>query len=50
MQAVSQALEAIRASAVEGSNLLPHVLTAVEQYATLGEVADVLRREFGEFK
>ena len=47
---VSAALEAIRASAVDGSNLLPPVLAAVEQYATLGEVADVLRREFGEFK
>jgi methylmalonyl-CoA mutase N-terminal domain/subunit len=49
-QAVTRSLEAIRSSAVEGTNLMPHVLAAVELYATLGEVADVLRNEFGEFK
>jgi methylmalonyl-CoA mutase N-terminal domain/subunit len=27
---------------------MPRILTAVESYATLGEISDVLRRVFGE--
>ena len=30
-------------------NLMPHILNAVECYATLGEIADVLRKVFGEY-
>jgi methylmalonyl-CoA mutase N-terminal domain/subunit len=37
-------------AARNGNNLMPHILTAVESYATLGEIADVLRQEFGEYK
>ncbi|MGZ5303732.1 MAG: methylmalonyl-CoA mutase family protein, partial [Bacteroidia bacterium] len=29
-------------------NLMPHIIDAVENYATLGEVADVMRKVFGE--
>jgi methylmalonyl-CoA mutase N-terminal domain/subunit len=29
---------------------MPNILTAVESYATLGEIADVIRQEFGEYK
>lgn len=47
---VADALEAIRTSAVDGSNIMPSVVHAVEQYCTLGEVADVLRGVFGEYK
>ena len=32
------------------SNLMPSILTASEEYATLGEIADVLRKVFGEHK
>jgi methylmalonyl-CoA mutase N-terminal domain/subunit len=47
MQAnLAQLSEAAR----NGNNLMPHILTAVESYATLGEIADVLRQEFGEYK
>ena len=37
-------------AARNGNNLMPHILTAVESYATLGDIADVLRQEFGEYK
>lgn len=47
--AVSQSLEAIRTAAVEGSNLMPPMVHAVSQYATLGEIADTLRQVFGEY-
>ncbi len=47
---VNQALAALDQSARDGSNLMPHILTAVESYATLGEIADTLRKVFGEYK
>jgi methylmalonyl-CoA mutase N-terminal domain/subunit len=31
-------------------NLLPAILTAVESYATVGEISDTLRRVFGEYQ
>ena len=43
-------LEAIREAAVNNTNLMPHVITAVENKCTLGEVADVLRNVYGEYK
>ncbi len=48
--AVKKALETIRQHAVDGTNLMPSVIDAVESYATLGEIADVLRKVFGEYK
>lgn len=47
---VSSNLEKIRQHAVEGQNLMPPVIEAVENYCTLGEIAGVLRNVFGEFK
>ncbi|MCG9900057.1 MAG: methylmalonyl-CoA mutase family protein [Hydrotalea sp.] len=44
------ALEAIRSAAVENRNIMPHVIDAVEKLATLGEIADVLRDLYGEYK
>ena len=46
---VQDALEALALSAKNGSNTMPFILTAVDAYATLGEIADVLRNEFGEY-
>ncbi|MEJ7779365.1 MAG: methylmalonyl-CoA mutase family protein [Daejeonella sp.] len=46
---VEKALSALSVSARDGSNTMPHILAAVEAYATLGEIADILRREFGEY-
>ena len=37
-------------SASGGDNLMPVVLEAVENYVTLGEIADTLREVFGEYK
>jgi methylmalonyl-CoA mutase, N-terminal domain len=44
------AVEAVETAARGSDNLVPHVITAVEKKATLGEIADTLRRVFGEFR
>lgn len=43
-------LASIKDSAVTGVNLMPAVIQAVENLCTLGEVADVLREVYGEYK
>ncbi len=47
--AVEKALAELAKAAAGTENLMPHILTAVEAYATLGERADILRKEFGEY-
>ena len=47
---VASDLSRLGEAAREGKNLMPFILNAVENYATLGEIADVLRQEFGEYK
>ena len=47
---VKSCLEAITTAAQGTTNLMPPVIEAVEHYCTLGEIADTLRRVFGEFK
>jgi methylmalonyl-CoA mutase N-terminal domain/subunit len=47
---VKSNLEAIERAARGDENLMPHILTAVESYATLGEIADVMRGVYGEFR
>jgi methylmalonyl-CoA mutase N-terminal domain/subunit len=49
-EACKRCLEAVRQKAIDGSNMMPAVIEAVEAYATLGEIADVLREVFGEYK
>jgi methylmalonyl-CoA mutase, N-terminal domain len=44
------ALGWIEDAARSGTNLMPHILQAVEAYATVGEISDALRRVFGEYK
>jgi methylmalonyl-CoA mutase N-terminal domain/subunit len=48
--AVKRSLEQIRQKAVNNENLMPAVIEAVENYCTLGEVSDELRKIFGEYK
>jgi len=48
--AVGHALDALRAGARTDANLVPLVLECVEVYATLGEICDVLRQVFGEYR
>jgi methylmalonyl-CoA mutase, N-terminal domain len=47
---VTACLAAIRIAALGTDNLMPHVVEAVENWCTLGEIADVLRAVFGEHK
>ncbi|MBD0278541.1 MAG: methylmalonyl-CoA mutase [Flavisolibacter sp.] len=47
---VKKSLEKVRQHAVEGINLMPAVIEAVEHCCTLGEIADELRKVFGEYK
>jgi len=50
-QAACQATLAAVESAARGrDNLLPHIITAVEARATVGEISDTLRRVFGEYR
>ena len=42
-------LQQVEAAARSGENLMPHIITAVEAYATLGEIADRMRAVFGEY-
>jgi methylmalonyl-CoA mutase N-terminal domain/subunit len=47
---VKELLDKIETAAKGTGNLMPHILAAVEEYATLGEIADVMRKVFGEFR
>jgi methylmalonyl-CoA mutase N-terminal domain/subunit len=47
--AVRDALHQLAEAAKGTSNLMPFILAAVENYATLGEIADTLRGVFGEY-
>ncbi len=47
---VSACLKKINDHATNNENLMPSVIDAVENYCTLGEIADTLRRVFGEYK
>jgi methylmalonyl-CoA mutase N-terminal domain/subunit len=48
--AVKQALNALEQTAKSDDNLMPHILTAVEAYATTGEICHTLRRVWGEYQ
>ncbi|EGL83405.1 methylmalonyl-CoA mutase, large subunit [Caldalkalibacillus thermarum TA2.A1] len=47
---VEQALSRLRAAARGTENLIPPILDAVRAYATIGEICNVLREEFGEYR
>jgi methylmalonyl-CoA mutase, N-terminal domain len=44
------ALSGVEDAARYGANLMPRILAAVEAFATVGEIADAMRRVFGEYK
>jgi methylmalonyl-CoA mutase N-terminal domain/subunit len=46
---VEKALSDLKIAAAGTENLMPYILVAVEAYASLGEVADVMRSVFGEY-
>jgi methylmalonyl-CoA mutase N-terminal domain/subunit len=47
---VKRLLSELESVARADGNLMPAILEAVEAYATLGEIADVLRGVFGEYR
>ncbi len=47
--AVAARLNALRAAAHSGENMVPIMIEAARQEATLGEICDVLRQEWGEY-
>jgi methylmalonyl-CoA mutase N-terminal domain/subunit len=49
-QHVDNSLQVLKQAAIDNTNLMPCIIDAVEHLATLGEVADVLRGVFGEYK
>lgn len=48
--AVSESLSDLKKAAEGNDNLMPFIIRGVEEYCTLGEIADTLREVFGEFK
>ncbi|MBK7966824.1 MAG: methylmalonyl-CoA mutase [Bacteroidetes bacterium] len=46
---VQSCLNALKVAAKGTDNLMPFILAAVEEYATLGEISDVMREVFGEY-
>jgi methylmalonyl-CoA mutase N-terminal domain/subunit len=48
--AVDAALASLREAARGSENVMPHIVDAVKTYATVQEISDVLREEFGEYK
>jgi methylmalonyl-CoA mutase N-terminal domain/subunit len=47
---LQQRLAALRRAAEGTENMMPHILNAVRAYGTLGEICDVLRDVFGEYR
>ncbi|MCY0877040.1 MAG: methylmalonyl-CoA mutase family protein [Firmicutes bacterium] len=49
-EAVDAALKALHTAASGDDNLMPPIIEAVRTYATLGEICDVMRAVFGEYR
>jgi methylmalonyl-CoA mutase N-terminal domain/subunit len=49
-EAVDDALASLRDACRGDANVMPPIVDAVKAYATVGEIADVMREEFGEYK
>ena len=47
---VEAQLERIKSAAASGQNLMPDIAGAVKSDCTLGEISDVLREVFGEYR
>jgi methylmalonyl-CoA mutase N-terminal domain/subunit len=48
--AVGAAVARLENAARGSANLMPHILEAVEVYATVGEISDAFRRVYGEYR
>jgi methylmalonyl-CoA mutase N-terminal domain/subunit len=49
-EAVEEKLEALRKACEGDDNVMPYIVDAVKEYATLGEVCGVMRDVFGEYE
>ncbi len=49
-RAVEHAVHRVEETARSDGNLMPAIIDAVRAYATLGEIADAMRRVFGEYR
>jgi methylmalonyl-CoA mutase N-terminal domain/subunit len=47
---VKKCLEELKAKSATDENLLPSIISCVENYASLGEICDVLRSVWGEYR
>jgi len=47
---VDQSLNALKKAASGDENLMPYIIEAVKEYATLGEICGILREVFGEYQ
>jgi len=47
---VEEKLSALKSACSSEENLMPYILDAVREYATLGEICNVMRDVFGEYK
>jgi len=48
---VTEALDELHRNAEDGStNLMPIILSAVKEYATVGEICSVLQEIYGEYR
>jgi methylmalonyl-CoA mutase N-terminal domain/subunit len=45
-----ETLQKLHYAAEKGENLMPTIIEAVKAYATLGEITDILRKVYGEYK
>lgn len=48
--AVERTLEALKQAAAEGANVMPALVAASEAYASVGEMVDVLKTVYGEYR
>jgi methylmalonyl-CoA mutase N-terminal domain/subunit len=46
---VKEFLQEIRKASQNGENLMPHIIKAVREYATIQEICDVWRDVFGQY-
>ena len=47
---VKECIQSIESAAKDGRNLMPLIIDAAENLTTLGEIADAMRRVFGEYE
>ena len=46
---VKKSLEAIKIACKNGNNLMTPIISAAKEYATLGEIVDIMKSQFGEW-